>query len=162
MRSPSFYERLSTLLFPPLNPPPPTFFDIVGNYCLLLAGLAILAFTISYVGWFAWRTTSGGRAIVVFVTGLSVLLGYTILTRAFGGDWPFRDIIRAAVYAYLAFGSLRLLWNLWQTWRRGNHAELITPKQRAGRDREDRATTEAERLLRWVRVRRQDREKADR
>lgn len=108
------------MLFPPLNPPVPTVLDIIGNYLLLAAGIVVFLFALAYASFFDWRRTSSGKAIMYFVSGLVLLLGHTILTRAFGGDYLFRDLIRGFVYLYLLAVSSGLLINLVTIWKRGN------------------------------------------
>lgn len=146
------------MLFPPLNPPPVTWLDVVGNYFLAAASVVVTLFMLAYMLFFDWRRTASGKAIMYFVTGLVLWMGHTIMTRYTGGDWLFRDLLRALVYAYLLAVSAGLLINLFLIWRRGNHPSagdgVVLPwRERVLTRRRDRAERELRRL-------RQDREPA--
>lgn len=124
------------MLFPPIETPTPTWIDGLGNILLLGAGLAVAAFALFYGVFFAWRTTPAGRAVLYFTTGLVALLAHFILSRFMGGDYLFRDVVRAVVYGYLMVVSIRLLLTLRKIHKAGNHpmtAEelLMTRKDRA-------------------------------
>lgn len=146
------------MLFPPLNPPPPTIFDVLGNYLLLAAGIVVFLFAVVYFTFFGWRKTPGGKAIMYFVTGLVALLLHSIATRFLAGDFPYRDVLRAVVYAYLLITASGLLLNLVLTWRRGNYSRMLPPwRERALAWQERHAEAKAVRVrhraqrraLRW-------------
>lgn len=119
------------MLFPPLNPPPPTILDIIGNYILLGAGIAAVAFLITYGLLSNWRKTSGGQSIFFFVSGLAAVFVYSIASRFIGGDYLFRDLLRASVYGYVFVVSVRLFADLVRTQLMGNHPrQILTAAQR--------------------------------
>lgn len=130
------------MLFPPLNPPPPTFLDVVGNFLLLGAALSVLAFGLFYGIGSNWRKYPAGRSIMYFVSGLIFWSLHTVVTRFTGGDWLFRDLLRAFVYGYLMVVSLKLLWTLIQIQRAGNHptdpAEILRRKEAEVTKQKDR------------------------
>lgn len=103
------------MLFPPLNPPPPTVLDVIGNYILLVAGIFAVLFLLSYGLLSNWRKYAGGRSIFYFVSGLAAVFVYTIISRFIGGDYLFRDLLRAVVYGYVLVVSARFLVNLIRT-----------------------------------------------
>lgn len=103
------------MLFPPLNPPPTTWLDIVGNYILLGAGIFAVLFLLSYGFLSNWRKYPGGRSIFYFVSGLAAVFVYSIISRFIGGDYLFRDLLRAVVYGYVLVVSARFLTNLLRT-----------------------------------------------
>lgn len=124
------------MLFPPIEAPDPTWIDGLGNILLLGAGVAVAAFAFYYGFFFAWRTTPAGRAVLYFTTGLVALLAHFIVSRFMGGDYLFRDIVRAVVYGYLMVVSIRLLLTLRRIYKAGNHpmtAEelLMTRRERS-------------------------------
>lgn len=130
------------MLFPPINPPEPTWLDGIGNLLLLGAGVAVAAFAFYYGFFFAWRITPAGRAVLYFTTGLVALLGHFILSRFMGGDYLFRDLIRAIVYGYLMVVSVRLLLTLRKIHKAGNHPmtaeELMLSRKERATSRKDR------------------------
>lgn len=139
------------MLFPPLNPPPATWIDSLGNFLLLGAALSVLAFGLTYGLGSNWRKYPAGRSIMYFVSGLIFWSIHTVITRFTGGDWLFRDVFRALVYGYLMVVSLKLLWTLIQIQRNGNHP---TDPQEILRKREAAATKKRDRDRRaWLRRR---------
>lgn len=130
------------MLFPPLNPPPATWLDVVGNFLLVGAALSVLAFGLTYGFGSNWRKYPAGRSIMYFVSGLIFWSLHTVITRLAGGDWFLRDLFRAFVYGYLMFVSLKLLWTLIQIQRNGNHptdpAEILRRREAAATRQRDR------------------------
>lgn len=118
------------MLFPPLNPPTPTFLDGIGNYVLLFAGLSAITFVLFYGLGSNWRGTPGGRAVFFFVSALAVVFAYSIFSRFLGGDFPGRDIIRLVIYSYVLITTIHLLVDLIRTQHNGNyrrdHISLLT------------------------------------
>lgn len=113
-----------------MNPPTPTLIDIIGNYILLGAGVAAVLFLLAYGLGSNWRSTPGGRSIFYFVTGLAAVFVYSIVGRFIGGDYLFRDVLRALVYSYVLIMTTRLLVNLLRTQLGGNHPRrLLTAAQ---------------------------------
>lgn len=130
------------MLFPPIETPTPTWIDGLGNLLLLGAGLSVFAFALFYGFFFAWRSTPAGRAVLYFVSGLVALLAHFIVSRFMGGDYLFRDVVRAVVYGYLMVVSLRLLLTLHRIHKAGNHPmspeELGLRTKRRATNRTDR------------------------
>lgn len=130
------------MLFPPINPPDPTWIDGLGNILLLGAAAAVTLFGYFYAFYFDWRQTPAGRAVLYFVSGLVALLLHYVVSRFMGGDYLFRDVVRATVYGYLMVVSLRLLFTLWRIWRAGNHPttaeDILKARERAATKRRDR------------------------
>lgn len=60
------------------------------------------------LAWFSrgvWFRTSAGLALMVSTTGLAALVDITILYKVFGDDYPYRDLVRNTVYAWIALGA---------------------------------------------------------
>jgi len=113
------------MIFPTYAPAPPTQLDHLADYLLLGAGLTILLFTILYGIFSRWTLTPGGKSVMVFVISLDALLALIIVGKFYGGDYPFRDVIRLFVYGYVLVASLGLLINLIVTWYHGNEQFLV-------------------------------------
>lgn len=151
------------MIFPPINPPPPTWIDGFGNVLLIAAGVTLFIFMLAYGFLAAWRKFPAGRAIMYFVSGLSLLLGHYILSRFAGGDYLFRDLVRAAVYGFLFLVTLRLLVTFLVTWFRGNkegqevtHRDFLPPwRERLLERQEQRRVHRAERRALRTRQRRE-------
>lgn len=141
------------MLFPPIQTPDPTWIDAIGNLLLIGAGLAVAAFAAFYGFFFAWRTTPAGRAVLYFTTGLVALLVHFIVSRFMGGDYLFRDIVRAIVYGYLMVVSIRLLLTLHRIHREGNHPMTTEELAMTRKDRSTSRKDHWENRRRWLRRR---------
>lgn len=113
------------MIFPTYTPAPPTAIDHLADLVLLGAGIVILLFTILYGVFSQWTLTPGGKSVMVFVTSLDALLFLIIIGKFYGGEYPFRDVVRLAVYGYVFVSALNLVINLLITWRRGNRSFIL-------------------------------------
>jgi RsiW-degrading membrane proteinase PrsW (M82 family) len=116
--------------FPPYIQPQLTGWDHYSNVMILLAGFAVVLFTFTYGAFFNWRATRSGQAVLGFVAGLVAILWFTIITKATGGDWPYRDIIKACIYTYVFASTLGLLWTLISNWLQGNNPIDLRQRER--------------------------------
>lgn len=93
--------------------------DLISDIEILIAGAGALVFTFSYAGFFNWRKTQAGRALMYFVLSLDALFLLNGLGRWFGPDYVGREILRPVIYSILVLTIWRLVFVLWKNWRRG-------------------------------------------
>lgn len=117
------------MFFPPYAHPDTTILDVISDVLMVASGAGILAFTVSYIAFFAWRRTAAGKAIMYFALSLCALLGQIIVSRLTGGDYPLRDLTRFFAYAVVLCASWGLAFTLWRNWARGSSP--IELKQRS-------------------------------
>lgn len=92
------------------------FLDATPNL-LAFAGAALMtAFTVFYLGFFAFRSTPTGRAFAAFIVSLDAVLILSVLFILFGAKYPLRwlarDIVLIGIIA--AIGNfLRILYRKW-------------------------------------------------
>lgn len=91
----------------------------IGDTGWLLAEVLVIAFLISYTGFFAWRKTAAGRAVVYTFIGLSFLVLTAVLVVIFGPDYWGREVVRLVVAWGLVLALARLIWVLWSNFRHG-------------------------------------------
>lgn len=84
---------------------------------LAFTGAALMtAFTVFYLGFFAFRTTPTGRAFAAFIVSLDATLLLSVLFIIFGPHYPFRWLARDVVLVgiILSIGNfLRILYRKW-------------------------------------------------
>lgn len=119
-------------MFPHYVQPPLTFWDHYSNVMIVCAGFSVILFTLTYAFLFSWSRTRAGQAILGFVFGLVLLIWHTVVTKYFGGDWPFRDLLKAAIYTYIFGTTVALVWTLWSNWLRGNHPIDLKNREHSG------------------------------
>lgn len=74
------------------------------------------------LAWFSrgvWYRTSAGLALMVSTTGLAALVDITIAYKVFGGEYPYRDVLRLAVYFWISLGAWLKLGALFYEANRG-------------------------------------------
>lgn len=80
--------------------------------------LNVFPFCLAYISRGVWWRTSTGIALMVSTTGLAALVDITIAYKVFGDDYPYRDLVRNTVYAWIALGAwLKLGALLYESWR---------------------------------------------
>ena len=62
-------------------------------------------FCLAWISRGVWFRTSTGLALMVSTTGLAALVDITILYKVFGDNYPYRDVVRNTVYAWIALGA---------------------------------------------------------
>ena len=93
--------------------------DLIADILILVAGAGAITFVASYAGFFAWRRTPAGRALMFFAVSLVCLFFLNGFARWTMNEYAFREPIRVAVYSFLAFTVWRLVHVLWKSWRAG-------------------------------------------
>lgn len=102
--------------------------DLIADVLIIVAGCGAIVFVASYAGFFAWRKTPAGRALMYFAVSLVSLFILNGVGRWTGNDYYFREPIRVTVYLFLTFTVWRLVYVLWHSWRDGNPRLNIHPR----------------------------------
>lgn len=83
----------------------------------IIAVLVIaLLFTVLYRNFFNYRLTRAGRAVATLILAATEVLALGVFATLFGPDYPFRWLIREAVFLHIGWGMLSLLIALWHSW----------------------------------------------
>lgn len=101
---------------------------VIGDWTLPAAAFAVLAFIVSYAGFFRWRKNPAGRALMQFLIALDLVLWLNGLAVHLGPDYFGREWIRLVVYLYLFINTIRMLTVLWR--QLGNGAVTGTTSER--------------------------------
>lgn len=87
---------------------------------IMVSAFPLNAFPIclAYLSRGVWWRTSAGLALMVSTTGLAALVDITIAYKFLGDDYPYRDLVRNTVYAWIALGAwLKFGALLYESWR---------------------------------------------
>lgn len=107
----------------------------LGDLVMIGAAIGAGVFAVSYAGFFNWRKTAAGRALMYFVWSLIAVFTNNTIARLAGTDYPFREWVRIAVYICVAITIWRLVWVLWRNWRSGEVPLALESKPRNDRRR---------------------------
>ena len=99
--------------------------EVIGDGLLILAAFGLIVFAASYAGFFNWRKTAPGRAVMGLVVMLILTLVYNLANILTEGMFPGREYVRILLYGVAVFACWRLVWTLWKSWR---ETPVIEPK----------------------------------
>lgn len=109
-------------------------FTTIGDVETAIALSLIVAFTASYAALYEWRKTGPGRAVFYSFLGFSLLAAFALATVVWGPTWLSADWVRALgrclVWAFIVFGSVRLLVSLWLSWLKKRPPLHLPAKER--------------------------------
>lgn len=114
------------------DPIPPTLLDQIANGELVVGCFLIVVATAFYLIGFKWWQRRAGRAILGVLLSISVLLIHITLQRIAGGDYPFRDLIRAGVFLALPVTVVYLIYTLARSFFGGPEEVLKVETTRRG------------------------------
>jgi len=104
----------------------------IGDIALIVAGVGIAVFAVSYGVFFRWTKTPAGKALMYFVLSLLALVGLGLLRLLFGGeDHIVRDIARVVLVSAVTVAAWRMVWVLWRNWGRARSAEIAARRDGA-------------------------------
>lgn len=92
---------------------------VLGDGILIVAAIGAIVFAVSYAGFFNWRKTDAGRALMYFVWSLIAVFINNTIARIAGVDYFGREWVRIVVYTAVALTIWRLVLVLWRNWRAG-------------------------------------------
>ena len=99
--------------------------DTIGDIEILIAGVGIVVFAVSYGVFFRWTKTPAGRALMYFVLSLLALVLLGWLRLLFGGEENLiRDVARVVLLGGVGFTAWRMVWVLWRNWARARSVEI--------------------------------------
>lgn len=97
----------------------------IGDFEVLVAGIGIAAFAVSYGVFFRWRKTEAGKALMYFVLSLLALVLLGWLRLLFGGEENLiRDVARVVLMSAVMVTAWRMVWVLWRNWARSRSVEI--------------------------------------
>lgn len=97
--------------------------DMLAVLLVIAAAPAATAFPLCYA-WAArgvWYRTPAGRALMTSSTALALLIDISLAYKAFGDEYPGRDVVRLAVYSLIAAGAWLKLGALLYEWHKGRN-----------------------------------------
>ena len=95
-------------MIPYLIAPSPGWNRILDEYSGILVFIAAVPATLFPIVYSRrpWRASFLGRALMVKATGLALLIDISLLYVQFGDDYPYRQLVRAAVYTLITTGII--------------------------------------------------------
>lgn len=86
-----------------MNPTADQWLDWVAIALIFVAAPPATMFPIVYA-FRPWRRTLIGRALMTKAVGLALLIDISIIYQVLGDDYPYRNVVRVAVYALVVTG----------------------------------------------------------
>jgi predicted membrane channel-forming protein YqfA (hemolysin III family) len=119
--------------FPPMIAPPATVLDHIADTELIIGSVLIIAFTVLYGVVFKWYLRRAGRAVLGVFSAISLMLGFILLTKLCGGDFPGRDLLRVAVYLALPVTVSYMIYGLVRSFVEGGQATITIESRKTKR-----------------------------
>lgn len=99
----------------------------IGDVIMLVALAGAVAFAVSYGGFFNWRKTAPGRALMYLVLTIFAWGTQSVLARL-DPDYVGREFVRIVVYLGISITIWRLVVTLWRHWGHPITVQPRTPK----------------------------------